>query len=280
MSGRFAGKVAVITGAARGQGRSHALQLAEEGADIVAIDLCGEVETVAYPLSTVEDLEETARLVREHGRRVLTRVVDVRDHDGMIAVVADAVEELGRVDVAVPNAGIATYAAGTEIPPEAWRDMIDINLTGVWHTIKAVAPQMVAQRSGSIVIVNSASGLIGPPNLAHYVAAKHGAIGLMRSFANELGPHMVRVNSVCPTQVDTPMIMHDEIYRMFRPDLEAPTKEDIVEVSTNMNLLPVPWVEPQDVSKAVAFLASDDARYITGVALSVDAGIAIKVSLT
>lgn len=278
-AGRVDGKVAYITGAARGQGRSHAVRLAEEGADIIAIDLCGTVDTVSYPLGTAEDLAETARLVEAQGRRIVTAQADVRDFDAVKATLESGAEELGGLDIVVANAGIATYAAGHEIEDQAWNDMLDIDLKGVWHAIKAAVPRLVAQGSGSIVIASSASGLIGPPNLAHYVAAKHGALGLMKSFANELGPHSIRVNSVCPTQVDTPMIMHDEIYRMFRPDLENPGKDDIVDVSTKMNLIPVPWVEDRDVSNAVLWLASDEARYVSGAAIPVDAGIVTKVLL-
>lgn len=279
MTGRVAGKVAFITGAGRGQGRCHALRLAEEGADVIAIDICGPVDTVTYPMASEQDLAETARLVEAEGRRCLTFAADVRDYDRLAAVLAEGVEELGGLDIVVANAGIASYAAGHEITPEAWREMIDIDLAGVWHTIKAAAPTLLGQRSGSVVICASAAGLIGSPGLAHYVAAKHGAIGLMRGFANELGPAGIRVNAVCPTQVDTPMIMHEEIFRMFRPDLDNPTKEDIVEVSTNMNLLPVPWVQARDVANAVLFLASEEARYVTGLPLTVDAGISVKVGV-
>jgi SDR family mycofactocin-dependent oxidoreductase len=279
MAGRVEGKVAFVTGAGRGQGRSHAVRLAEEGADVIAVDICGPVGTVTYGMATEEDLAETARLVEEHDRRVVTAVADVRDAARLKEVLDRGTAELGGLDIVVANAGIASYAPGHEIEPDAWDEMIDIDLKGVWHTIKVAVPHLLERGAGSIVVCASAAGIIGPPGLAHYVAAKHGAIGLMRAFANELAASMIRVNAVCPTQVDTPMIMHDEIYRMFRPDLEAPGKEDIVGVSTAMNLLPVPWVEPRDVSNAVLFLASDEARYITGTALPVDAGIVAKVVL-
>jgi SDR family mycofactocin-dependent oxidoreductase len=230
-------------------------------------------------MSTEDDLAETARLVEEQDRRVVTGVADVRDFDRLREVMGQGRAELGGLDIVVANAGIASYAPGHEITEAAWDEMIDIDLKGVWHTIKAAVPTLLEQQSGSIVIVASAAGVIGPPGLAHYVAAKHGAVGLMRAFANELSPSMIRINAVCPTQVDTPMIMNDEIFRMFCPDVENPGREDIVEVSTNMNVIPVPWVEPRDVSNAVLFLASDEARYITGTALPVDAGIVTKVSL-
>jgi SDR family mycofactocin-dependent oxidoreductase len=279
MAGRVEGKVAFVSGAGRGQGRSHAVRLAEEGADIIAVDICAPVESVTYGMATEADLAETARLVESLDRRIVTAAADVRDFERLQSVLESGREELGGIDIVVANAGIASYAAGHEITEAAFDEMIDIDLKGVWHTLKAAVPHLIEQRSGSIVICASAAGVIGPPGLAHYVAAKHGAIGLMRAFANELGASMIRVNAVCPTQVDTPMIMHDEIYRMFRPDLDAPTKEDIVEVSTNMNLIPVPWVDVRDVSNAVLFLASDEARYITGTAIPVDAGIVSKVSL-
>lgn len=275
--GRVEGKVAFITGAGRGQGRSHAVRLAEEGADVIATDICAPVDSVTYPMSTREDLEETAEFVRALGRRAFTAVADVRDAAALDAAVAGGIDALGGLDIVVANAGIASYAAAHVISEAAWNEMIAINLTGVWKTAKATMPHLMAQKSGSIVLISSGAGLIAPANLAHYVSAKHGVVGLMRSLANELGPLGIRCNSIHPTQVDTPMIMHDEIYRMFRPDLADPVKEDIVEVSTTMNLLPVPWVESIDVSNAVLFLASDEARYITGTTLTVDAGICIKV---
>jgi SDR family mycofactocin-dependent oxidoreductase len=279
MAGRVEGKVAFVTGAGRGQGRSHAVRLAEEGADVIAVDICAPVESVTYPMATADDLAETARLVEEQDRRIITAVADVRDYDRLKQIMDDGRAELGGLDIIVANAGIASYAAGHEIDDAAWDEMIDIDLKGVWHTIKAAVPHLLAQSSGSIVICASGAGVMGPPGLAHYVAAKHGAIGLMRGFANELSPSMIRINAVCPTQVDTPMIMNDEVFAMFRPDIESPGREDIVAVSTGMNLIPIPWVEPRDVSNAVLFLASDEARYITGTALPVDAGIVAKVSL-
>jgi len=275
--GRVEGKVAFITGAGRGQGRSHAVRLAEEGADIIATDICAPVGSVTYPMSTLEDLEETAAMVRALGRRAYTAVADVRDSKALDAAVAGGIAELGGLDIVVANAGIASYAAAHEISEDSWDEMIDINLTGVWKTTKAVTPYLMAQKSGSIVLISSGAGLIAPANLAHYVSAKHGVVGLMRALTNELGQYNIRCNSIHPTQVDTPMIMHEEIYKMFRPDLESPVKADIVEVSRNMNLIPVPWVEAVDVSNAVLFLASDEARYISGTTLTVDAGICVKV---
>lgn len=276
--GRVEGKVAFVTGAGRGQGRSHAVRLAEEGASVIAVDICAPVASVSYPMASRADLDETCELVRAAGGRAYAAEVDVRDFDRLARELAAGIAALGRLDIVVANAGIASYAAGHEISEAAWQEMIDINLTGTWHTIKAAVPHLItAGRGGSIVLTSSAAGLQGTPNLAHYVAAKHGVTGLTRTFANELAPHWIRVNSVNPTQVDTPMIMNDEIFRMFRPDLESPGREDIVDVSIATNALPVPWVESRDVSNAVLFLASDEARYVTGVALPVDAGILTKV---
>lgn len=275
---RFVGKVALVTGAGRGQGRSHAVRFAREGADIIALDICKPVASVTYAMSSEAELQETRALVEQLDRRVVTAAVDIRDFDALDEFLTSAVTELGGLDAVVANAGIASYAPGHEITEDAWNEMIAINLTGTWHTLKAATPHLLRRgRGSSVVLTSSAAGLIGPPNLSHYVAAKHGITGLMKSFANEFAPHGIRVNSVHPTQVETPMIMNDEIYQMFRPDLADPGRDDIIEVSTAMNALPTPWVQPDDVSDAVLFLASDEARFITGVALPVDAGIVNKV---
>ncbi len=271
--GRLENKVAFITGAARGQGRSHAVRLAQEGADIIAVDICEQIDTVMYPMSTPEDLEETVRLVEEQGRRIVARQADVRDFEGLKAAVDAGVGELGRLDVIVANAGIAGFGGALELTEEAWRNMVDINQTGVWLTCKAAMPHLVEQgEGGAVIITSSIVGLHAFANLAHYVSAKHGVVGLMRVLAVEFGPHKIRVNSIHPTQVNTPMLMNDQIYPLFCPDIENPGPDDIAPVSQTMHTLPVPWVEPVDVSNAVLFLASDEARYITGVTLAVDAG--------
>ncbi|MGI8334207.1 mycofactocin-coupled SDR family oxidoreductase [Actinomadura scrupuli] len=278
MAGRVEGKVAFITGAARGQGRSHAVRLAQEGADIIAIDVCRQLEGVPLPMSTPEDLDETVAQVKALGRRIVAAQVDVRDFDAMKAVVDDGVTELGRLDIVAANAGLAnTGAPAHEMPEKAWRDMIDVNLTGVWLSAKAAIPHMIeGGRGGTIVLTSSVGGMKAIPHVGHYVSAKHGVVGLMRSLAVELAQYNIRVNSVHPTQVDTPMMMNEPTYRMFRPDLENPTKEDIAPISQMMNTLPVPWVEAVDVSNAVLFLASDEGRYITGVQLPIDAGALLK----
>jgi SDR family mycofactocin-dependent oxidoreductase len=276
-SGRFAGRVALVTGAARGQGRSHALRFAAEGADVVALDIASDIGSVKYPLATPEDLETTAREVRALGREAIARVVDVRSQEQLDSAVADAVDELGRLDIVSANAGILDKGAGHLLSEQAFCDVIDVNLTGVWRTIKAVAPAMIAGgRGGAIVLTSSTAGLRSTRNLAHYIAAKHGVVGLTKAFAVELGEYSIRVNAVAPTTVNTPMVMHQELFAIFRPDLENPTADDVAPVFEGLNLLPVPWLEPGDVSDAVAWLASDEARFITGSVLPVDAGAASK----
>ncbi|MBX6387545.1 MAG: mycofactocin-coupled SDR family oxidoreductase [Frankia sp.] len=275
--GRVAGKVALITGAARGQGRAHAVRLAEEGADIIAIDACAPMATVPYPLADEAELAETAALVEAAGRRVVARRADVRDLDSLTAAVDEGVAALGRLDVVCANAGVNTPAPMVEMTEEVWQEIVDIDLTGVWRTCRAAIPHLIAGgRGGAIILTSSAAGLKAYANIAHYTAAKHGVVGLMKTLAQELAPHRIRVNTVNPTQVDTPMIMNEPMYRLFCPDIENPTREDFAPVSQAMNALPIPWVEPVDVSNAVLFLASDEARYITGVALPVDAGVLVK----
>jgi SDR family mycofactocin-dependent oxidoreductase len=276
--GRVEGKVAFITGAARGQGRSHAIRLAEEGADIIAVDLCGQIDSVPYPMGTPEDLDQTVKAVEALDRRIIATQADVRDGAALKAAVDDGVAQLGRLDIVAGNAGIASTADGTAMLPDRdWQDMIDVNLTGVWQTCKATVPHLLAGgRGGSIILTSSAAGLMAYPNIGHYVAAKHGVVGLMRTLALELAPHNIRVNSLHPTQVDTPMIMNETVYRLFMPDEEHPTAAGFAPVSQEMNALPIPWVEPVDISNALLFLASDEARYITGVTLPIDAGATIK----
>ena len=278
MAGRVEGKVAFITGAARGQGRSHAVRLAQEGADIIAIDICKQIDSVRIPLSTPEDLAETADLVKGHNRRIVTAEVDVRDYDSLKAAVDSGVEQLGRLDVIVANAGIGNGGATLDKTSERdWQDMIDINLGGVWKTVKAGVPHILAGgRGGSIILTSSVGGLKAYPHTGHYVAAKHGVVGLMRTFAVELGQHNIRVNSLHPTNVNTPLFMNEGTMKLFRPDLQNPGPDDMAVVAQMMHVLPTGWVEPEDVSNAVLFLASDEARYITGVTLPIDAGSCLK----
>ncbi|GCE42187.1 mycofactocin-coupled SDR family oxidoreductase [Rhodococcus sp. USK10] len=275
---RVDGKVAFITGAARSQGRSHAVRLAEEGADIIAVDICQQIDTVPYPLSTEEDLAETARLVEKHGRRIVTVQADVRDADAMKKAVQAGLDEFGHIDIVSANAGIWSSNRTWELTQEQWDDMIGVNLTGVWQAIKAVVPSMIeAGNGGSIIITSSNGGVAGFENLAHYVAAKHGVVGLTRTLANELGRHNIRVNNIQPTAVNTNMIHHDGVYQLFFPGDPNPSREQFASAFQSLNSMPVPWVEPLDVSNAVLWLASDEARFVTGVSLPVDAGFLQKV---
>ena len=277
MTGRVEGKVAFITGAARGQGRSHAITLAREGADIIAIDLCAQIGSVPYPMATPQDLAQTVKEVEATGRRIVATVADVRDYDALKDALDDGVAQLGRLDIVSANAGITSYGWAQELPEQTWQDVIDVNLTGEWHAAKAAIPHLrAAGRSGSIILTSSDLGLKAAANQAHYVSASHGVIGLMRTLALELAPDFIRVNALAPTAVDTPMVMNSATYRLLRPDLENPTADDMAGPAAALNALPIPWVEPVDISNAVLWLASDEARYVTGVALPVDAGIVIK----
>jgi SDR family mycofactocin-dependent oxidoreductase len=276
MAGRVEGKVAFITGAARGQGRSHAVRLAQEGADIIAVDHCADIKTVDYPMATPEDLAETVRQVEALDRRIVAAQADVRDIDSLRAAVDAGVTELGQLDIVCANAGILSNGQSHELSEETWGQMIDINLSGVWRTCKVAIPHLVGGgRGGSIVLTSSVAGLRSYNGVSHYVSAKHGVVGLMKTLAQELAQHSIRVNTVNPTQVDTDMIQNESMYHLFCPDIENPTREDFGAASAATILLPVDWVESIDVSNAVLFLASDEARYITGVALPIDAGALI-----
>lgn len=277
MSERFAGKVAFITGAGRGQGRSHAVRMAEEGADIIAVDICGPVPTVTIsPPTTEEDLAETVRLVEKQNRRILASTVDVRDREALQRAVDEGVKRLGRLDVVCANAGIFQPAPSLDVTDDMWRDVIDVNLTGVWNTCRVALPHLIAAGGGSIVITSSAGGLKGNPNTVAYAASKHAVVGVMRVLANEFGPEMIRVNSVHPSGVDTPMISNETTWKLFVPNETNPTKASAAPAFQAGNALPVPWLEVADISNAVLFLASDEARYITGVTLPVDAGYLAK----
>ncbi|UNB56005.1 MULTISPECIES: mycofactocin-coupled SDR family oxidoreductase [unclassified Mycolicibacterium] len=276
--GRLEGKVAFITGAARGQGRAHAVRMAQEGADIIAIDICKQIDSVLIPLANPEDLAETADLVKGLNRRIYTAEVDTRDYDAMKAAVDAGVEELGRLDIIVANAGIGNGGQTLDKTSEGdWDDMIAVNLSGVWKTVKAGVPHILeGGRGGSIILTSSVGGLKAYPHTGHYVAAKHGVVGLMRTFAVELGAQNIRVNSVHPTNVNTPLFMNEPTMKLFRPDLENPGPEDMKVIGQLMHTLPIGWVEPEDIANAVLFLASDEARFITGVTLPVDGGSCLK----
>ena len=277
---RFDGKVAVITGAARGQGRSHAVRLASEGADVIALDICHDIDTVAYDLATPADLKETARLVTEQGRRVVTgRGRRPRRRRARAGRSADGARQLGGIDVVLANAGIGIMDAGAD-PRRAFRDQLDVNLVGVWNTVHAAAPLMIEQgRGGAVVLTSSAFGLTGrggdgTGGSDGYVASKHGVVGLMRTFATWLAPHGIRVNCVNPSGVATRMVLNPAVEALFGGgDDPAPDPKPVDDVA---NLFDVALVEADDVTAAVAFLASDEARYITGVALPVDAGMLVR----
>ncbi len=271
--GRVEGKVAFITGAARGQGRSHAVRLAQEGADIIAIDVCKQVDTVPYPTATPDDLAETVRQVEALDRRIVAAEVDVRDLAGLTQAVEDGVAQLGRLDIVLANAGISTPAPSLEMDEETWSTMIDVNLTGVWKTLRASVPYVIAGgRGGSVVITSSLAAIYANAGTAHYSAAKAGLVMLAKVLAKELAPQNIRVNTIHPTTVATDMILNEPTYRLFRPDLEHPTRADFEEAALTLNKMPVPAIDAVDISNAVLYLVSDDGRYVTGTTHVVDAG--------
>ncbi|GAA3718545.1 mycofactocin-coupled SDR family oxidoreductase [Gordonia hankookensis] len=271
--GKLANKVAFITGAARGQGRSHAIRLAEEGADIIAVDVTEQVSTVPYDTARPGDMEQTVKEVEALDRRIIAAAVDVRDLAGLQKAAADGMAALGRIDIVLANAGINTMAPTLEMDEEMWDTMIDINLTGAWKTVRAAVPHIVeGGRGGSVVLTSSLASLVANENIAHYTAAKHGLVGLMRVLAKELGPQSIRVNTVHPTTVATEMVLNDATYRLFRPDLPTPTREDYEVAAREMNRLPVPALDPVDISNAIVYLVSDDGRYVTGTTQVIDAG--------
>jgi (+)-trans-carveol dehydrogenase len=278
MPGRVDGKVAFVTGAARGQGRSHALRLAREGADIIAIDLAGNIGSVPYDLGTADDLAETVEQVKALDRRIVATRADVRDYAAVKRALDEGVAQLGRLDIVCANAGVYSFGRMDELTDEQFDDMIDVNLKGVWHTAKAGIPHLKAAGGGSIVLTSSVGGSVGIPNIGHYVAAKHGVVGLMKTLAVELGADLIRVNCVAPTTVDTAMIHNAANYALFAPDLPADerTRENLTPRFGYNNVLPIHWVEPADVSNAVLWLASDEAKFVTGLELKVDAGQTLK----
>ena len=267
--GRVEGKVALITGAARGQGRSHAIRLAEEGADIIAVDICRSIESVGYQLATPEDLAQTVKEVEALDRRIVAFEADVRDAAALNEAVEAGVAEFGRLDIVAANAGICTVQTWDEVTPRVWQDTLDINLTGVWNTMVAATPHLIAAGGGSIIATSSTAGIKGLPFLAPYVAAKHGVVGICRSLANELAKYSIRVNTVHPTGVDTPMVAG-------LGGLDPILGKDPQLGPIFMNSLPVEMVDPRDISNAVLFLASDEARYVTGLEFTVDAGNTIR----
>ncbi|MCU1479921.1 MAG: 3-ketoacyl-ACP reductase [Subtercola sp.] len=271
--GKLEGKVAFITGAARGQGRSHAIRLAQEGADIIAVDLCGQIDSVPYPMSTPDDLAETVASIEALDRRIVAVQGDTRDLDALVAAAAKGVAELGPIDIILANAGIAPQGTPTA-DATAFRDVVEVNLFGVYNTVIAAVPSMIEKgQGGAIVLTSSTQGLSGAGGdgtgaTTGYAAAKHGVVGLMRTFANWLAPQSIRVNTVHPTGVNTPMVVNDAMQAFLNanPEMGAALQ----------NLLPVELVQPIDISNAIAWLVSDEARYVTGVTLPVDAGFLAK----
>jgi (+)-trans-carveol dehydrogenase len=280
--GLLDGRVAFVTGAARGMGRNHAVRFAQEGASVIAVDLCGPIAAADYELPGPDALEETAQLIEKAGGRAFTRIVDVRDAEGLQAAHDAGVQELeadgGAVDIVVANAGISRSAGGLlDTPVEIWRETIDINLTGVFLTMQVAGKAMVARkRGGSIILISSIMGMRSYGGVPAYTAAKHGVVGLMRTGAQEFARAGVRVNSVHPGNVNTDMINNDAIRHLFRPDLESPTADDVASGFQGMNLMPHPWVEKDDITEAVLWLASDLSRYVTGISLPVDLGALVK----
>jgi (+)-trans-carveol dehydrogenase len=279
--GRLDEKVALITGAARGQGRSHAIRMAEEGAHIIAVDSCGghtAYPWMTYGMATEDDLAETARLVEATGRGVVARVADVREIGALKGAVAEGLDKFGRIDIVSANAGISPFGPESwENDDRQWHDVYSVNLLGVRNTCKAVVPAMIdGGWGGSIVITSSGAGLKGVYGLADYCSTKWGVIGFARSLANEVAPYRIRVNVIAPGTVNTDMVQNDGLRKLFRPDLPNPTRDDVEPIFKQMSMLGVPWVEAVDISNALLFLSSDEARYITGVVLPVDAGMSAK----
>ena len=273
--GKLDGKVAFISGAARGQGRSHAVALASEGANIIGFDICEDVASISplYPLARQEDLDETVALVEKAGGKMLARKADVRKFDQVKAVMDEGLSMFDHIDIVLANAGVVAFNKAWEYPEQTWQDVIDINLTGVWNTVRGVIPHMIDRGEGGVLLLTSSTaGIRGYPHTAPYSATKHGVVGLMQSLANELAPHWIRVNSLHPTSADTPMLQNEGTYRLFMPDRENPGRDDLEVMMKEGNAMPIAWVEAKDVTAVVVFLVSDEARYITGVQMPIDAG--------
>ena len=274
--GQFAGRVAVITGGARGQGRSHAVELARQGADIAVVDRCADLATVTYPLATPDDLTETARLGEAEGGRCVTGQADVRDLGAMIAFVDGVVEELGSVDILVANAGVSTMCSIFDLDADGWSETLDTNLTGVFNALRAAAPHMRRQRWGRMVTVSSMMGRSSNPLISAYCASKWGVIGLTKSVAQEMAHSNVTVNAIAPGNISTDMIHNDTLYRLMRPDLEQPGADDVAGVMASLHVQPVPWLEAEEITSALVFLCSEGARHITGSVIDVDAGASAR----
>lgn len=267
------GRAALVTGGARGQGRSHAVELARAGADVLVLDIAAPIPHVPYPLARPDDLQTTRQLVEAEGRHCIAVTVDVRDSNAVDGAVNTALSEFGRLDVVVANAGVVHLTEAWEIVDDEWANILGVNLTGVFNTLRAASKAMISQgRGGSIICTGSTCSRRAQFGLAAYTASKHGVLGLVRSFALELAPHNIRVNLVEPGNTDTDMIHHDGLYRRVRPDLDRVTRDDIASGFQAMNAMATPWVQPADVSAAVLWLASDASRFVTAIELPVDAG--------
>ncbi|EGD53509.1 mycofactocin-coupled SDR family oxidoreductase [Gordonia neofelifaecis] len=274
----FTDRVVLITGGARGQGRTHAVAFAERGADIVLCDRCEDSDDVAYPLGTAEDLAETVRLVEATGRRCIAVKANTADRAAVEALVARAEAEFGRIDIAIANAGVSANGTIDNLPSSQWEEVIGSNLTGVFHTVAAVAPGMIERGYGRIVTISSMLGRSAAPGQAAYGAAKWGVIGMTKSAALDLAPHGITVNAIAPGNISTPMVHNDSLYKLVRPDLESPTREDVEPVMQMLHGQPVAFLEPEEVTRAVLFLTAEASAHITGTVMPVDAGAAARVT--
>lgn len=270
--GKLNGKVALITGGARGQGRSHARTLAREGADIVFCDVPGDITTIPYPTASEADLKETVGQVEALDRRCLGLKADVRDPDQVTGVVDSALDQFGQIDILIVNHGICSYFEISDMPDDAWQDMVDVNLTGSFNAARAVLPHMLSKQAGRIVFTSSGLARQGQQQCGHYIATKWGILGLTKSLALEVAREGITVNAILPTTVETPMIMHQAMYDLFRPDLDNATAEDMKPILSMLNAQGIPWVQPEDISEAVLFLVSDEAKHVTGGGMDVGAG--------
>lgn len=270
--GKLDGQVAIITGGGRGQGRAHAVALAAEGADIVVVDIEHHIEGIPYEMNNVGDLDQTSKLVEEQGRRCIAVRADVRDASAMMKVADTAVSEFGRIDVLIANAGVWTGKPAAELSYEEFSMVMDVNVNGVFNAIRAVAGHMIERSYGRIIATASGAGRMGFQNLSSYTASKWGVIGLVKSVAKELGPHNITVNAINPGFVDTEIVRNDALRRLYNPQLENPTDEDVDRIMLSLVAMPVPRIPAADIARAALFLASEDARYISGSTIDVSAG--------